>query len=370
MSDTHSTGPGDQSPKEIEREVDRERQKISGTVDELQERFSPKNLASDAMSLFSEHGGDFGRSLGRTVRDNPVPLILTGIGLAWLMAGSGDQGRSSRREFGHDDGLDYGRDRYRQTGWYDRDRLPDHDRTGRTAAARTGAAGGDDGGVGSSLRSGAPGVGSDIGSAARSVGASASDTTSTVRDKASAGVDAAADAARTTAAKAGALADRTGAAAADTYDEMRRRADDAGRRARDYGRRARDGLDDLMEEQPLVIGALALAIGAAIGGALPRTQREDEWVGEESDRLYDEARSTVLDEAAKARAVGERVADEASEMADEVAAKVSDATPQGSEAVSAAEREARAAGNRLTEAAKDEAEKQGLGDGKSPEPKT
>ena len=33
--------------------------------------------------------GEVSRNLGRSLRDNPLAALLTGVGLAWLMAGSG-----------------------------------------------------------------------------------------------------------------------------------------------------------------------------------------------------------------------------------------------------------------------------------------
>lgn len=58
---------------------------------------------------------------------------------------------------------------------------------------------------------------------------------------------------------------------------------------------ARSRLDDLVQEQPLALGALALAVGALIGAALPRTRYEDKWVGPVHDRTV-----------ARAKEVGQR----------------------------------------------------------------
>jgi hypothetical protein len=44
-------------------------------------------------------------------------------------------------------------------------------------------------------------------------------------------------------------------------------------------------LSDLLERQPLVLGAVGLAIGATVAGALAKSGLEDEWVGELSDGL-------------------------------------------------------------------------------------
>jgi succinate dehydrogenase/fumarate reductase flavoprotein subunit len=44
-------------------------------------------------------------------------------------------------------------------------------------------------------------------------------------------------------------------------------------------RQAQFSLSDLMERQPLVLGAVGLAIGATVAGALAKSSLEDEWVG-------------------------------------------------------------------------------------------
>jgi hypothetical protein len=44
-------------------------------------------------------------------------------------------------------------------------------------------------------------------------------------------------------------------------------------------------LSDLLERQPLVLGAVGLAIGATVAGALAKSSLEDEWVGDLSDGL-------------------------------------------------------------------------------------
>ena len=47
--------------------------------------------------------------------------------------------------------------------------------------------------------------------------------------------------------------------------------------------KAQSSLADMLERQPLVLGAVGLAIGAAIAGAFRTSDLENEWVGELSD---------------------------------------------------------------------------------------
>jgi len=55
-------------------------------------------------------------------------------------------------------------------------------------------------------------------------------------------------------------------------------------------REVRSRFDDLVQEQPLALGALALAAGALIGAALPMTEYENKWVGPVHDRTVARAK--------------------------------------------------------------------------------
>jgi hypothetical protein len=48
---------------------------------------------------------------------------------------------------------------------------------------------------------------------------------------------------------------------------------------------AQSSFSDLLERQPLALGAIGLAIGAAVAGAFSRSDLENEWVGELSDSV-------------------------------------------------------------------------------------
>lgn len=76
------------SPERLEREVDQARSRLGSTADELSDRLSPGELLDQAMGMAREHGGEFGRNLGAQVKNNPVPMVLTGIGLSWMMMSS------------------------------------------------------------------------------------------------------------------------------------------------------------------------------------------------------------------------------------------------------------------------------------------
>jgi hypothetical protein len=140
---------------------------------------------------------------------------------------------------------------------------------------------------------------------------------------------------------------------------VRHRAHDVREGVTHAGRDARHGFDSMLDEQPLVLGALALAFGAALGAVLPRTETEDELFGEQSDRIVRAGRSMAEEEARKLRATAAAVADEARTMAGEA---VDSVTGAGSSVAESAGRVVDDAARRLKDRAVSEAEAQHLGE--------
>ena len=73
----------------------------------------------------------------------------------------------------------------------------------------------------------------------------------------------------------------------------------------------RHGFADAMEQRPLLLAVAALALGAAIGGLLPRTRREDEMWGESRDQLKQRAIDRGRETLREAEHAAERAIDEA-----------------------------------------------------------
>ena len=53
--------------------------------------------------------------------------------------------------------------------------------------------------------------------------------------------------------------------------------------------------DHYIEENPLAVGAVALALGAAVGFAIPLTKKENEYMGEYRDNMLEKAQETAQD---------------------------------------------------------------------------
>ncbi len=94
------------------------------------------------------------------------------------------------------------------------------------------------------------------------------------------------DAARRVRSKAREAGDRM----SDRMDRMSDRMSDSMETVQRRTRRARSQLDNLVREQPLALGALALAAGALIGAALPMTRYENKYVGPVHDRTLARAK--------------------------------------------------------------------------------
>ena len=71
----------------------------------------------------------------------------------------------------------------------------------------------------------------------------------------------------------------------------------------------------MLENEPLVLGALGLAVGAAIGALPPRTQAEDRYLGETSDHLREASPGFGKEKLEQGKAVAEEVYRTAKEKA-------------------------------------------------------
>lgn len=81
------------------------------------------------------------------------------------------------------------------------------------------------------------------------------------------------------------MSDKLGAARQRTGDSMHHAMDSA----RHGAQRASAGFQDMLDDNPMAIGAMAIAAGALLGSLLPSTRREDELMGSTSDRLKEKA---------------------------------------------------------------------------------
>jgi ElaB/YqjD/DUF883 family membrane-anchored ribosome-binding protein len=204
----------DMEPREIEREIDATRADMKQTLDALEHRLSFDRLVELTIGRIKDRGGEFAGNLTDAATQNPVPALLTSIGLGWMMLTS-RRGVRSEHRFGNGD-----------------------------HSAR------DSSGLGDSLAS----------------------TRDTVRR--------AVDSTRGTLQQA-----------ADSSHEAIQRATESLRAGSETAKEqfdvARERMDRLLDEQPLLLGAFGMAVGAVIGAMLPTTENEDRWLGPVRDKASD-----------------------------------------------------------------------------------
>ena len=325
-----NTNPGDRSVGELEREVDRERERVSATIDELQARASVGSLVDQLVKAVGANGGEVSRNLGRSLRDNPLAAMLTGVGLAWLMAGSG-RPRDEAQDWDDrvSDDLRYGRDRLSEAP------MPSASSYESSAEGAWPRSEYSD----PSTETEEGGLRERVADVAGRVGEGVSDAVAGVRERAS-----------EISHSAGARLARAGDTIREAGGAVTHRAGAVRRSAVGTSHSMRNGLDTLIEDQPLVAGAIAMALGAAVGGALPRSRVEDRMFGEQSDRAMETVRTLAKDQGAKVQATASAVVDEALNIADEAAAELGAKLPSGEAIVDTAESKVREAASRLREA--------------------
>lgn len=89
----------------------------------------------------------------------------------------------------------------------------------------------------------------------------------------------------------------------------RERASRASGAVRRRARRAGSGFARVLNEQPLLVGAVGAAIGAAIAAMLPPSDTEDELLGGMSDRAFDRAKEKGGEQYEKVRDTVRRAAE-------------------------------------------------------------
>jgi hypothetical protein len=272
-------GNGGGDPRDIERDIERTRANMSSTLDALERKLSPGQLLDEAMSYMETGPGAFFGNFGAAVRDNPIPVAMIGAGLAWMMF-------SGRRGHGGD-------------AWEDEGYPDYHDRFAGDFAERYPPAGYEPDraaeAMGGGERSGEPGIVGKVAGAASEAGRRIGDAVGGAGERVRHAADDAAHAAHR------------------AWRQTSRRLDDARHSAGRVGR----SVSHVMDEQPLLVGLVGLAVGAAIGAALPRTQRERAVFGQASDEAVRRAAEMGREQIRRARDIGTAAFEAAREEAKE-----------------------------------------------------
>lgn len=363
---------GGDSPEEIRREMEHTRAELSETIDAIQEKLNPDVLkdqakaavreatigrAEGAMSnmvnrveemadMAGETAMETGSDVVETVKQNPIPALLAGVGLGWLFMNR-TPSRSShgdyRRSTSYPSGYPYeGRTGPRPVeGMAARSGVPD--RYGREMPGRS-RSGIMDTVRGNPLPSALLGVGlgwllvnrssgSDRGTYGYGAGSGSyrgayegyyeeRGGIDQVRERAGEAAgrvqQTVGDAAGRTQEAVGEVADRAQETVGDitgqaqetighAVDEVQETAGRFVRQTQYRATRLEDQVQEMLRTNPLAVGGAALAIGAVVGLMLPETRREQEVMGEARDNLMQQVRTTTEETIEKVQRVAEEV---------------------------------------------------------------
>lgn len=282
-------------PDKIRANIEETRSEMTETINAIEEKLSVSNITEQVKAEVSDYVGetiqtakntiydatiarageimryinkeinDFGESdTAKTLSSNPVALGLIGLGLGILFLGKNKKTSSTRRR--HKD--------------YDYDER-DYNRSFSSGSSK-------------STLSAAQGT---ITDAAGKVGETVSGAAGAVSE--------------TVSNAAGAVSETFGDVSKKAYKQVGK----VGATAQDFAGTAQDKYEQYMEENPLAVGAVALALGAAVGFAFPATQIESRYMGEARNNLLQKAEETARDAVGKVQQVAAQVTDTVKEEA-------------------------------------------------------
>lgn len=218
-------------------------------------------MMDERLSYRPEARSDFITDLSDAVRANPVPAVLIGAGVLWLLAG----GRNAL--FGD---------------------------------APRAVIGG--------VRYGAVGVAEGVHHAARGIGHAASAGTEAVSRGVSEAVSQGADVVRNVGESLSGAWNGSGGEPSFA-PEPRHISSEVSQLSSEVSQRVQSTLSEILDRQPLLLGALGLAVGAGIAAAFPPTETESRLVGETSEavkergaELWDTSKRKAKDMASQALA--------------------------------------------------------------------
>lgn len=303
----------DQARSLIRTEISDTRHRMSGTLDELAVRLSPtrfkrqltndirdatigrvETMARDARGRVN----DTRASIIDTIRENPIPAAMAAVGIGWLFMNRSDSGARREQRFLADRSRSANREE-----WAAQHRS-DYDSASLAAGDRHEGYGEFDRGEywheadASSERQG---------------------QVERVRERAHHVSDAARERMHETGERAREVTSRARESTRNLASRTRERTMSVGRATRDRAVRAERRVEDAYRENPLALGAAALALGFVAGISAPRTRRETEWMGERRDTFVDRVKHELEDVKEKAQHVGSRVLEESKEVAKEAA---------------------------------------------------
>ncbi len=92
-------------PRDIEADLEQVRSGLASDLDELSNRASIDYVAREALGMLKLNTTDATRTIDRAMRDNPVAFGLIGVGLAWMVMGGNKGSNAAKSSHGSSYGL-------------------------------------------------------------------------------------------------------------------------------------------------------------------------------------------------------------------------------------------------------------------------
>ena len=245
-------------------------------MDEVRSYTNGQRGSHGAVAPNGRGSGDFVNALQDAVRDNPISAALIGMGVLWMFMGG-----TNTSLFGGD---------------------------GRKSIFRSVGRGAYD--VGGVVSDAATRVGSSVGRVAEAAAETVSHVTGGIRSVADRG-------SRTAGQAADAISsayDATTNVATSAADTISNAATGAAHVVQEtgskWGNTVQQNVAELFERQPLLLGAVGLAIGAGVAASIPTTETENKVMGDASDFVRD----AVSEKVAKVREMAGAGVDQAKEQ--------------------------------------------------------
>ena len=317
------------SSAELQREIELQRSRVESTIDQIQEKLSPGQLVDELLAYTKGGGGEFVASLQRNVTANPLPVALLGVSLAWLMAKpasagakEAEQASTIRSDRHWDDSINQRRG-YSTAGNDDFDEYDEYPVTIITGSSLRRIGHSSDG-HGNRFSEFADDAGKTFKARTDDAGKRAGHFLDETGNRFKGFTNAAGERVEHFRDETGNLMDEASGWASHTWQKAREKLHDVrdaiGEQAgsgKAKTAHAADAMRGQMEnlnqtiltqfrDQPLVGGALAFALGAALGSTLPHTPQEDALMGEAADavkgkvgetasELYDQGKEKAAD---------------------------------------------------------------------------
>lgn len=293
-----SLAPASNDPDVIRGQIENTRARLETTINSIGERLSPENLIDQAKASAREATRerindmkneanrkveDVSNTLGQTIRDNPLPVALIGVGLGWLWL----SGRNKPYDY---QGREYV---YRSEGYgaYNQEDGNHLDAAREWVGEATSAADRQVARIKDRAEEAAQAIGETVGDVTQRAGETAGESVYRA-------AEAIGEATET-------IQERVGETALRTRREAERLRREAEWRSRATVNRTRQSFWETMNNNPLVVGAVAAMAGVAIGATIPSTDYENQLLGETRDRLLDEAKTRAQDAVGRVQAVVE-----------------------------------------------------------------